>query len=43
LLKAFLDASHVPNDKLLIMIAIHLTFVVSAVLLALIDRMTPKH
>ena len=43
LLKAFLDADRIGNDKLLIMIAIHLTFVVSAVLLALIDRMTPKH
>lgn len=43
LLKAFLDAQHVANDKLLLLIAIHLTFVVSALLLALIDRMTPKH
>jgi uncharacterized protein (TIGR00645 family) len=43
LLKAFLDAERIGNDKLLILIAIHLTFVVSALLLALIDRMTPKH
>lgn len=43
LLKAFLDAQHIPNDKLLLLIAIHITFVISAVLLALIDRMTPKH
>lgn len=43
LLKAFLNAQHVANDKLLLLIAIHITFVISAVLLALIDRMTPKH
>jgi uncharacterized membrane protein YqhA len=33
----------VPNDKLLILIATHLTFVVSALLLAIMDRVTAVH
>lgn len=40
LLKAFLNAEVIGNDKLLLLIGMHLTFVVSAVLLALIDRIT---
>ena len=38
LLKAFLNAEVIGNDKLILLIAMHLTFVVSALLLALIDR-----
>jgi len=38
LLKAFLNADVIPNDKLVLLIAMHLVFVVSALLLALIDR-----
>jgi uncharacterized protein (TIGR00645 family) len=39
LLKAFLDAEHISNDKLLLLIGIHLTFVVSALMLAWLDKM----
>ena len=38
LLKGFMDVQDVPNDKLFWMTAIHLTFVVSALLLAVMDR-----
>lgn len=34
LLNAFLDAEEIANDKLILPIAIHLTFVVSALMLA---------
>ena len=39
LLKGFMEVQSVPNDKLLWMTIIHLTFVVSAVLLTVMDRM----
>jgi uncharacterized protein (TIGR00645 family) len=39
LLKGFMEVESLPNDKLLWMTLIHLTFVVSAVLLAFMDRM----
>ncbi len=39
LLKAFLDVNDIPNDKVLLLIAIHLTFIASALLLAYLDRM----
>lgn len=39
LLKAFLDAREIPNEKLLMLVAVHLTFVVSALLLAYLDRL----
>jgi uncharacterized protein (TIGR00645 family) len=39
LLKSFMNAHQVPNDKLMWMVIIHLTFVVSAVGLAYIDRL----
>jgi len=42
LLRAFMDAKETPNDKLLWYVIIHLTFVVSAVMLGLLDRMTAK-
>ncbi|MEO5366631.1 MAG: TIGR00645 family protein [Magnetococcus sp. WYHC-3] len=40
LLKAFVDVEKIANDKLLWMVVIHLTFVVSAVLMAAIDRLS---
>ena len=43
LLKAFMNYSSVPNDKLVLLIATHLTFVVSALLLAVMDRFLPQH
>ena len=39
LLKGFMEVQSVPNDKLLWMTIIHLTFVVSAVLLTVMDRL----
>ena len=42
LLKAYMNASQVPNDKLLWYVIIHLTFVVSAIGMAAVDRMN-KH
>ncbi len=33
----------VPNDKLVILIATHLTFVISALLLAIMDRFILAH
>jgi uncharacterized protein (TIGR00645 family) len=39
LLKAFLDVNDIPNDKVVLLIAIHLTFIASALLLAFLDRM----
>jgi uncharacterized protein (TIGR00645 family) len=40
LLKAFLNTEHVPNDKLMLLIGIHLTFVISALMLAFMDKMS---
>jgi len=42
LLKVFMNAEHIANDKILWYILLHMTFVVSALLVALIDKMT-KH
>ncbi len=42
LLKAFMNASQVPNDKLMWYVIVHLTFVVSAIGMALVDRMNKK-
>lgn len=39
LLKGFMEVQTLPNDKLMWMTLIHLTFVVSALLLAVMDRM----
>jgi uncharacterized protein (TIGR00645 family) len=39
LLKAFLDVNDIANDKVLLLIAIHMTFIASALLLAYLDRM----
>jgi uncharacterized protein (TIGR00645 family) len=43
LLKAFMNFGSVPNDKLILLIATHLTFVTSALLLAVMDRIIPVH
>jgi uncharacterized protein (TIGR00645 family) len=40
LLRAFVDAEEIANDKLMWYVIIHLTFVVSAVLLGVLDRLT---
>jgi uncharacterized protein (TIGR00645 family) len=42
LLRAFMDAQDTPNDKLMWFVIIHMTFVLSAVLLGVLDRMTSK-
>ncbi len=42
LLKAFMNADQVPNDKLMWYVIVHLTFVVSAIGMALVDRMNKK-
>ena len=39
LLQRFLEATTVSNDKLYVLMAVHLTFVVSALLLTYIDRL----
>lgn len=38
LLKAFMNATQIENDKLLWLVIIHMTFVVSALLMAVIER-----
>jgi uncharacterized protein (TIGR00645 family) len=43
LLKAFMNVEQVANDKLVLLIVTHLTFVVSALLLAVMDRIIPQH
>jgi uncharacterized protein (TIGR00645 family) len=40
LLRAFMNVKDVSNDKLILLIVTHLTFVVSALLLAIMDRMS---
>ena len=42
LLRAFMDVRGIPNDKLLWYVVIHMTFVVSAVLMGYLDKMS-KH
>jgi uncharacterized protein (TIGR00645 family) len=39
LLKAFLDAGEIANDKLVMLVVIHMTFIVSALMLAYLDKM----
>jgi uncharacterized protein (TIGR00645 family) len=39
LLRVFMEAQKVPNDKILWYVVLHLTFVVSAVLLGVLDRL----
>jgi uncharacterized protein (TIGR00645 family) len=40
LLRVFLNVEHLPNEKVVLMIAMHLTFVVSAVMLGVLDKLT---
>jgi len=40
LLRAFMNAPQIPNDKLMWYVIIHLTFVVSAVMMGVLDRMS---
>ena len=40
LLRAFVNAPQIPNDKLMWYVIIHLTFVVSAVLMAVMDKLS---
>ena len=39
LLKAFMNATHTPNDKLMWFVIIHMTFVLSALGMAFVDKM----
>ncbi len=39
LLRAFMNAQQIPNDKLMWYVIIHLTFVVSAVLMGVLDKL----
>jgi len=43
LLKLFMNAMQVPNDKLMWYVIIHMTFVLSAIGMALVDKMNIKH
>lgn len=43
LLKAFMEAQTITNDKLMWYVIIHLTFVLSALGMALVDRMNQHH
>jgi uncharacterized protein (TIGR00645 family) len=43
LLRAFMNAAQVSNDKLLWLVIIHITFVLSAMAMAYMDRMTARH
>jgi uncharacterized protein (TIGR00645 family) len=43
LLKAFMNVQETPNDKLLWLVIIHMTFVLSAMLMAVIDRYLVRH
>lgn len=40
LLRIFMNAQQIPNDKILWYVVLHLTFVVSAVLLGVLDRLS---
>ncbi len=43
LLRAFMNAQVIPNDKLMWNVIIHMTFVISAVAMGYLDRMTKHH
>lgn len=43
LLKVFMNASKIDNDKLLWYVVIHLTFVISAAAMGMLDKATRKH
>ena len=43
LLKVFMNATNVDNDKLMWYVIIHMTFVLSAIGMAMVDKMNLKH
>lgn len=43
LLKAFMNVSETPNDKIMWLVIIHMTFVISALLMAVIERFLMVH
>jgi uncharacterized protein (TIGR00645 family) len=43
LLKAFMNFESISTEKMILLIATHLTFVVSALLMAVMDRIIPQH
>lgn len=43
LLQAFMDVEQTSSEKLMWLVIIHLTFVISSVLLAVLDRLIAKH
>jgi uncharacterized protein (TIGR00645 family) len=43
LLRAFMDAEDVPDDKLMWLVIMHLTFVASAVLMGVLERVAFAH
>ncbi len=43
LLQKFMDAAHIDNDKLMWYTIIHITFVLSAIGMAVVDKMNDKH
>jgi uncharacterized protein (TIGR00645 family) len=43
LLQKFMDAEHIENDKLQWYVIIHITFVLSAIGMAFVDRLNAKH
>lgn len=43
LLEVFMNTDHVPNDKILWYLLLHMTFVLSAVFMAVIDKMTKQN
>ena len=42
LLKSFMNIEKVPNDKLLWLVILHMTFVVSTLLMAVVEKMAPS-
>jgi uncharacterized protein (TIGR00645 family) len=42
LLKIFMDAENVPNDKIMWNVLMHLTFVLSAFMMGFLDKLTKK-
>lgn len=43
LLKLFMNAAQIDNEKLMVYVIIHMTFVLSAIGMALVDKMNVKH
>ena len=43
LLKSFMNIEKVPNDKLLWLVILHMTFVVSTLIMAFVEKMSPSN